>query len=162
MAQLPNSFNSSKHDDMSDFSAFEVKNAPAQIVKSSYEQTKNKDGHFLKLEFKILAGKYKGNHVWTQLNLDNKSQKAVEIANKELATICRAVGKVTINDSQELHGIPLLIDTAIESSPNYADKTKITMYKKYEGGDISPEPESGGESDDKPEEAKSGKKKPWD
>lgn len=163
MAQLPSSFNSNEHDDMQDFSAFEVKDVPAQIVKSSMEKTKaykENGSMFLKIEFKILSGKYKGNHVWTQLNLVNPSEKAVEIANKELATICRACGKVTVADSQELHGIPLLISTKIEKGgANYPDKTAISMYKKYEGGDSLPAESSKG---DAPDDAKGGKKKPWE
>ena len=129
MSILPNAFDSNQHEDMSDFTPIPADKYTAQIVSSSVETTKDKKGKYVKLEFAILSGEYKGRKIWTNLNIINANPQAVEIANKELATICRAVGKVRVQDTQELHGIPLMLGVGIKPAKgDYAAGNKTTNY----------------------------------
>jgi hypothetical protein len=75
-------------------------------------------GKYVKLEFTVLKGEFKGRKIWTNLNLINQNPIAEEIAQKEFATICRAVGKAVVQDTQQLHGIPIEM------------KVKVTPAKK--------------------------------
>lgn len=86
----------------------------AIISDSEMKPTKNNDGQYLKLTFQIIDGKYKSRQLWTNLNLSNKSAKAVEIAKAELSAICRAVGVMQPQDSVELHNLPIVIDVRCE------------------------------------------------
>jgi len=107
MATLPSAFDSNQHDDMQGaFDPIPADTYQAQITGSSVEDTKAKNGKYIKLEFTILSGEYKGRKIWTNLNIINPNPVAVEIAQKELATLCRACGKPVIQDTQEIHGVP--------------------------------------------------------
>jgi hypothetical protein len=89
---------------------------PAVITESEKKATKNGNGHLLALTLVLLeeAGKYKNRKAWDRLNLWNPSAKAVDIARGTMSAICRAVGRLTPNDSSELHDLPLLIHLKVE------------------------------------------------
>lgn len=156
MAKLPAAFNTNDHGEMMSFEAIPTGEYYAQVVKSSMEDTKNKDGKYLKLELDVLGPTHKGRKLFANLNLINKSAKAVEIANNELATICRACGKVAIQDSAELHGIPMKIKVRVVADnrgDDFPPKNEISGYSKADGQDA---PASGSKEG-------SGKKKmPWE
>ena len=60
------------------------------IINSGFEPTKDGLGSFLKLEMQVLEGTYKGRTLFDRLNLNNKSEKAVEIARRTMAAIVLA------------------------------------------------------------------------
>jgi len=102
----------------------------AMITDSEMRQTKAMDGEYLKLTFEIIDGPYQSRLVWTNLNLRNKNPKAVEIANRNLASICRAVHHLTpLDDSQALHNKPLKIKVTIREAQNgYDASNEIKGY----------------------------------
>lgn len=112
-----------------DFSPIPVGDYPAMIVDSDVKPTKARTGHFAELVFEVTEGKYKGRKVWARLNLDNPNAKAVEIAQRELSAICHAVGKLQIQDTQELHFKPMVIRVDIEESEGYSPRNAIKGYK---------------------------------
>ncbi len=117
MAVLPTSFDTNQHEDMQgSFDVFPAGDYLMQITGSDIKDTKKKDGKYIKLEFTLLDGEYKGRKIWTNLNIINPNPVAVEIANKELATIGRAVGVVAIQDTQQLHGIPMVVKAKIQAA----------------------------------------------
>lgn len=112
-----------------DFAPIPVGDYPAMIVDSDVKPTKARTGHYAELVFEVTEGKYKGRKVWARLNLDNPNAKAVEIAQRELSAICHAVGKLQIQDTQELHFKPLVIRVDIEESEGYSPRNAIKAYK---------------------------------
>lgn len=93
----------------------------ASIVESELVATKKGDGHYLKLAFAVLEGQYKNRRVYTNLNLRNPNAQAVEIARGQLSALCRAINVMTPKDSQELHGIPLVIDVRCSKREDTGD-----------------------------------------
>lgn len=115
MAKLGQAFDSGQHDDMnSGFDPIPAGEYLSQIIESEVKDTAKKTGKYIKLKFAILKGEFKGRFIWTNLNIVNPNPVAVEIAQKELATLCRACGKAVIQDTQELHGIPILMKIKIK------------------------------------------------
>ncbi len=102
----------------------------AAIVESDMKPTKNKRGSYLELVFVILEGDYKDRKVWARLNLENQSEKAVQIARAQLSAICRAVGVMTPQDSVQLHNIPLMI--TVKCKKDSATEEITNEVKKYE------------------------------
>ena len=100
------------------------------ITASEMKPTKNKRGSYLELELTILEGDYKDRKVWARLNLENQSEKAVQIARGQLSAICRAVGVMTPQDSVELHNIPLVITVKCKKDPQ-TDEI-MNEVKKFE------------------------------
>jgi len=135
MAQLGTAFDSKKHDDMNDFDPIPAGEYLAHVSGSDVCDTKAKTGKYIKLEFTVLQGKYKGRKIWTNLNIINPNPVAVEIAQKELATLCRAIGKGVIQDTQELHGLPLLMKVRVKKDKKgiHPDQNVPTGYKSAGG-----------------------------
>ena len=111
----------------------------AAITESEMKRTKNGLGQYLKLTFTIIDGgspagsKYKGRKLWVQLNLDNPSSTAVQIARSELSAICRAVGVMQPQDSTQLHNLPLSIKVICKNRKDTGEITnEIKGYEKKE------------------------------
>lgn len=85
----------------------------AEIVRSDVKNTKNyeQDGsQFLELELVILAPEQLANRrVWDRINFANPNQQTVQIAQRTLSAISRAVGVMDWEDSELLHNIPMQI-----------------------------------------------------
>lgn len=130
MPQLPSSFNASEHEGMKDFSAIPLGDYPAEIVNSEVKDSKNKpQNKYWKLEFQITEGDYKGRKLWKNLNLINDNPQAVEIAQRELTSICEACGLVVIGSTEELHKIPMIISVKVTpATAQYAEGNDITKY----------------------------------
>lgn len=128
MPKLPSAFRRKDHGSMRDFSAIPAGEYTAKIVESDYVETKSKDGHILKLTFEIQDKEFKGHKFFVNLNLDNPSEKAMEIANNELGTICDAVGKAMVKKSEELHGVPMTVKLGVKDEQNV-----VKMYSLLEG-----------------------------
>ncbi len=84
----------------------------AVIVASEEKPTKAGTGSYLQLEFQVIEGEFEGRKVWARLNLNNPNDQAVGIARAELSAICRAVGVLKLNDSAQLHDLPITIKVA--------------------------------------------------
>lgn len=135
MAQLGNAFDSGQHDDMNNFDPIPAAEYTAQVTGSDVKATKDKTGKYIALEFTVLTGEFKGRKIWQNLNIVNKNPVTVEIAEKELATLCRAVGKSVIQDTQELHGKPMLMKVRIvPAKGQYPPKNAPTGYTAIGAG----------------------------
>ena len=72
--------------------------------------------------------------MFDNLNLDNKNEKAVQIAQQTLASICLATNKINVNDSAELHNIPLIIKVGVQPAQGgYDESNRIKGYKPNTG-----------------------------
>lgn len=77
---------------------------PTNIIMTEMKPTKAQDGFYLEIKFRISSGVNAGRTLTSRLNLQNKSQQAVDIAYGELSAICHAVGKLRVGVAAELHG----------------------------------------------------------
>ena len=111
MAQL--NFNTEGIENIEDFSPIPKGEYTAVIVNSEIKTAQSGKGQYLALEFEIIDGEYNNRKLFNNLNIRHTSEKAQAIAQRELATICRAVGRNTVNDSGELHMKPMTIKVAV-------------------------------------------------
>jgi len=128
MASL-NGFDASQVPEQMEFTALPEGQYVVIATASEMKPTKNGQGQFLQFTFEVMDGPCKGRKVWARLNLVNSNQTAVDIAQRELGAICRAVGIIKPNDSAELHNRPLLITVAVEIDER---KREGNVIKKYE------------------------------
>jgi hypothetical protein len=84
----------------------------AVITESQVNPTSAGTGHFLKLRFVLTDGEHAGRAVYERLNIQNPNPVAQEIAERTLASICKALGIQHLRESEELHNIPLDIDVS--------------------------------------------------
>lgn len=171
MAKLPGAFKAADHGEMNDYSAIPSGDYPAKIVKSEWKDNsataKDPKGKKLVFHMEIISGKFKGRKMFTNLNLVNKNAQAVEIAQNELATICRACGKVGIKeDTAEIHNIPFKMKVALvpdSRGKDYPDKNEIKGYSKLEDAPKPEIPDAEDEQEEQEDEpAPKRKKMPWE
>lgn len=136
MAFLGQAFDPNTVPPAQDFSPLPSGEYPAIITESDMKPTKAGTGQYLELTFQVIDGPAKGRLVWARLNLDNPNPKAVEIAQRDLSTICAAAGiREAITDSQVLHNKPMVIRVEfVPAGPkNQRDGNEIKGYKQLEG-----------------------------
>ncbi len=98
----------------------------AQIVESEMRVTRNGMGQFLWLMLDIIEGPYQGRKLFDQLNLVNSNPQTVEIAQRTLSAICHATGKLQVNDSVDLHLVPMSIQVGVKPPKDgYSEKNTI-------------------------------------
>lgn len=135
---------------MGSFSPVPRGNYAAKCVKTSLHDTKSKDGKYLKCEWEILKGEYKGRKIFNNINIENPNSQAEEIAEKEIASMCDAIGirPSKFDNSEMIHGIPIEIEVGIQDSENYGPQNTIKGYSAL-----------GKKKDDEEVETKKNKKK---
>lgn len=133
MASL-NGFDASQVPEQQSFDALPEGQYVVIATASEMKPTKNGQGQFLQFTFEVLDGPCKGRKLWARLNLVNQNQTAVDIAQRELGAICRAVGVIKPNDSAELHNRPLLVTVAVEVDDRKRESNVIKKYEPVNGG----------------------------
>jgi hypothetical protein len=133
MAMLPGAFDANNVEPQEDFTPVPAGEYPVIINDSEMKGTST-GGQMLVLTLQIVDGQYKGRLVWDRLNLVNKNPKAVEIAQRPLSAICRAVGIMAVQDSAQLHNKPMIARvTYVEAQGQYGAKNEVKAYKAMSG-----------------------------
>lgn len=107
------------------------------ITKTEEKPTKNRDGFFTEITMKVQGGEFNGRSIVDRLNLKNKNPQAVEIAYGTLSSICHVIGRLEIQDTQQLHGVPFkvsVIRVARDDRPG-AYSNEVQGYKDINGND---------------------------
>lgn len=144
MAQMPNGpFNSASVPAATPFEPVPAGWYNVVIEGSEMKQTQDKSGQYLELTLRILDGEFVNRKIWDRLNLQNKSEKAMEIAYGNLSAICKAVGIATLQDSVELHNKPLRVRVKLKPAQgNYAESNDVSGYGPVEGATPAAAPSS--------------------
>ena len=140
MANLPFYFDATGVEPITDFDLLPIRKYIAKVTASDMRTNSRETGRYLWIEFTVLDGPHAKRKVWAQFNLVNPSQQAVEIAERKLAGLCLAVGKLRFQDTLELHDIPLVINVGIKNDPEYGRSNVIRGYSAIEGSQPSPDP----------------------
>jgi len=104
-----NGFNANDHEPSNSFDPLPADWYKCVISGTEERQTKAMDGSYLMLTIEVIEGAYQGRKIFDRLNLKNKNQTAVEIAQRSLAGICRAIDVPNPKDSIELRDKPLMV-----------------------------------------------------
>jgi len=133
MAKIFDGFDTTGEEELGSFDPIPAGEYVAMIVKSEMKETSNKLGEYLSLQFKVTEGEFKNRVLFTNLNLKNQNEQTVQIARKALTSICKACGIVSIEDSEELHGIEMLIKVTIKkATPDFPAGNEIKNFKRME------------------------------
>ena len=128
MAMLPNVFKA--EESTSSYEPIPAGWYEAEVAKSEMKDTKS-GGKMLSVQFRILEGEHEKRIVYANFNLVNPNPTAVEIAQRELGNLVHACGLDEIEDSTEIHGIPIAIRVKIQDgTPAYPEpRNAIAVYK---------------------------------
>jgi hypothetical protein len=109
----------------------------AVVTNTEMKQTANGAGMYLATEFKIIGGEHDGHTVYTNFNVQNRSEKAQAIGQAQFSALCHAVGVLNVQDTSQLHNRPFEVTVGLEAGgmrPDgngyYEDRNNITGYFK--------------------------------
>ncbi len=141
MPELPDVFKASEEPTLDEgFETIPPGWYPAEITRSEFKKTASGNGKYLKLTFRISDGDFTGRFVWSNLNLIHVNETTVQIAKRELSSICKALNIESVIDSDELHNQPLQIQLAIRpASGKYPEGNDIKGYRNIDESDESDE-----------------------
>lgn len=122
-------FDASQVPEQQEFSALPEGQYVVIATASEKRPTKRGDGAYLQVTFEVVDGPNKGRKLWARINLWNPSQTAKDIAQRELAALCRSVGIMIPGDSSNLHNKPLVVTVGVELDDRNRESNVI---KKYE------------------------------
>lgn len=139
MAFLGGTFDATQVEPQGDFTPIPPGEYKVQIISSEMVETSAKNGHMLKLELEIVEGDQAGRKLFDRLNLDNPNAQAVEIAQRTLSAICHAVGKLSVQDSEELHMLPMIAVVKVDpprsaNGKDYGPSNSVKTYKAAGNG----------------------------
>jgi hypothetical protein len=150
MVQLGQNFDASSVEPNKAFELLAPGWYAAMIVASEWKETSS-GGQMLVLTLDLLENvhpEHKGRKIWARLNLRNASEQAVQIAQRDLSAICRAVGVLAVTDTEALHHKPLAIKLKVRPAKGeYEASNEIAGYDpimaRFPGGSAAAQPAQG-------------------
>jgi hypothetical protein len=112
-------------------------NYTAKIIESDIKVTSAGNGEYIAMRWEVLDPEYAGRIIFSNLNIVNPNEKAVQIAKGFLKQCCQAAGIEELQDTQELHGIPMRITVKVRPPQNGYDAQNVISSAKAldDGGD---------------------------
>ncbi|QDT60603.1 hypothetical protein SV7mr_31270 [Stieleria bergensis] len=124
-------FDANQVEPSQDFTPLPAGSYVAVITDSEMKPTKTGNGNYLQLTFQIVEGEHANRLIWVRLNLDNPNATAVDIARRELSSICRSVGVLVPTDSADLHDLPLVIQVGLKRRKDTDElQSEVKGYSK--------------------------------
>ncbi|MGV8956019.1 MAG: DUF669 domain-containing protein [Cypionkella sp.] len=113
-----------------------------QVVDSDVKPTKNNTGEYAELTYEVMDGPLKGRKHWARITLDNQNKDAVEIGQRQMASLREATGVANPRDTQDFHNIPHIIRIEFYAAGSAKrngqvrqyDEAEIKAWKKAEAG----------------------------
>lgn len=164
MARLEQTFDPSTVEPRDDFEPIPAGTiVVAEIIES--EEKASKSGRLIKFTFKIVEGEYENRRLWDQVNYINASAVCQRIGQQTLGAIQNACGVLgELDDTDVLHGVPMLVKVAIEKDETYGARNIIKGYAPYNREGKFESPKKAAPANDRPQEkqaASGGGKLPW-
>ena len=110
---------------------------PLTIERAEVRKTKNGEGLGANVTFEVAGPTQTGRKVFVWFNLRHSNEVAEKIGQSEFAALCKAVGLVAVQDTDELLGKTFLGKVGIDKKDPTANR--ILAYKPL-GGQAAPAP----------------------
>jgi len=139
MARLGNAFDATAHDTtQNDYAELPNGIYRLEIEASDVGPTRAGTGTILKTTMVVLEPEqYKGRKLFTTYNLENQNTTAQEIGQKQFASLCRAIGIASVEDSEELHFHAFTAKVGLGKAQNgYQARAEVKKYFFEDEGDL--------------------------
>lgn len=136
------------------------------ISSSEMKDAKTGKGQYLQLVYDVIEGEYHGRKLFDRLNIQNESAQAQEIAQRSLSSICRAVGVMHPQNSEDLHDKPFVVRVGIRPAKDeYQASNVIKEYKAVDSPAATTKEQDAVVAEKKPVAkvaTPAAKKRPWE
>lgn len=145
MAQLQGTYDPNAHAPLADFTVLPKGQYNVAIKGDEWKECKG--GHMLVVSFVVLDGPHAGVELSDNFTLAVAEQKNVDMAQRKLGMICRAVNYLqALNDTNVLHGKPLTVRTDVrfyeKQDGSQGSSTDIKKYEPYVGANMASGPDA--------------------
>lgn len=142
MASLGQTFDPTAHDTtQAEYSTLPLGIYRLEVTASDVVPTKAGTGTILKLTYDVIEPEeFKGRKIFANMNIENQNAVAQQIGQRELASLCRAIGLSDLSDSEELHFHAFTAKVGLEKPQvGYAQRNRIVRFYFPDEGNV-PEP----------------------
>lgn len=99
------------------------------VTDSDVKQTKTGSGEYLQVTLEIVEGQFKGRKIFDRLNIRNTNATAQTIGQQQLSGLCRACNVSVLEESEQLHDVPLSVRLTIEDGKgDYGPQNRVKLY----------------------------------
>lgn len=116
-----------------DFSALPAGEYSVRIADAEIMATKAGTGQYIKMRLDVTGPSHQGRVVFTNINIQNPSQKAEEIGRQQLGSIMRAINLPALQDTDQLVGGELIVKLSVTKSEQYGEGNDVKAYKSIDG-----------------------------
>lgn len=107
-------------------------------IASELKPNSKRTGDYLQITFEVLDGPYKTRKIWDRLNIRNANKTAEKIAMEQLNALCMATGVLHLQDSDQLHNLPVVLKVDIEAGRDgYDDQNRVKGYSAVGNGGVT-------------------------
>src|SRR5574343_583909 len=156
MAQLIQAFNAQQYDPTQGGGSLPVGRHPVIIESSEVKANKANDGGYLQLNLKLIDGPQMGTTGAYRLNLYHSNPQTAEIAHRQLSAICHVIGVFNVQDSQQLHNIPFIVEVGLQKGEEAAQKGYTEVKKVFDINGNEPGKAGQGAAPAQPQQAAAG------
>ena len=103
------------------------------ISQAELKDTNAGNGQYIKLRYDITGPTHQGRVVFSNLNIKNANPKAEEIGRQQLGEIMRALGLITVADTDQLIGGQIGIKITIKDDAQYGASNEVKGFKSMTG-----------------------------
>jgi len=103
------------------------------ITNSEVKPTSKNDGHYINFEIQIIEGQFAKRKGFDKVNIDNPNPVAVEIGYRTLSAICHATNVLDLQDTTQLHNIPLMVKFSLRPAGLGADNKHYEATNEIKG-----------------------------
>ena len=132
MAQLLQAFNAQQYDPTQGVGGLPVGKHPVIVESSEVKANSKNDGGYLQLNLKIIDGPSAGSVGAYRLNLYHQNQQTVEIAHRQLSAVCHVVGVFNVQDTQQLHNIPFIVEVDFQKGEEARQKGYTEVKRVFD------------------------------
>jgi len=132
MAQLLQAFNAQQYDPTQGVGGLPVGKHPVIIESSEVKANSKNDGGYLQLNLKIIDGPSTGTVGAYRLNLYHQNQQTVEIAHRQLSAVCHVTGVFNVQDTQQLHNIPFVVEVDFQKGEEARQKGYTEVKRVFD------------------------------
>lgn len=136
MAQLPQAFDVTKYDPSQGVGQLPVgSKLPVTIIESEVKATKtDANNGYIQFIVQVGQGEHAGKKGAYRINLFHSTEATRAIAEKMLSALGHVTGVFNIQDTQQLHNIPFLVDVVAQTDPKYTEVKAVYDINGNEPG----------------------------
>lgn len=136
-------YNANNVDGTNNFDPVPPGDYPVQCVKTEVKRAKS-GADYISMEFEVIAGQHQGRRLWDNFNLWHHNPDAKLIAERQLKSLCEAVGILTPQDSDDFLMKPVVAAVKIQPGKDgYDPSNKISAYKAANSQFSAPQAQQG-------------------